>query len=277
MDVSENNNAPSRGQALPKPSDTRAGTQGQVTASAEQVAPRIPLDKSTPASEWSFTQGPYDQRGYYILPQTAVRPANATAQGPSSSQEPNHQLPAASSTRVTALVNTAAGATQPHKHITEFPYVAIYLSIAGPPLLFRHQDGLGSSLAWWASRAKMSAMWLRPSVRAVIWGHPETRQELIRSFSKPEARMSIEEIKRTIFNDVCLILSKESSQDAFWNVVRRLYPYAPHCPYHVSEWAIPCLTCGKEIVGYASDTLWIERYLSHRKNVCEKTLDARPA
>ncbi|KJA15979.1 hypothetical protein HYPSUDRAFT_207393 [Hypholoma sublateritium FD-334 SS-4] len=277
MDLNDGNNAPSRGQGLPKPHDAPAGTQGQIAAPAAHILHGIPINQPTPASEWSFTPGPYDRRGYYIPPQAVVHQANSTPQGPSSAEEPNRQPPGSSSTRFTAPGKTADGVTQPHRRVTELPFVLVYLSIAGPPLSFHHQVGWQPNVAAWVGRAQLSAAWQCPSVRAVLWGNLQTRKQLFHSCCRPPEPMSFEDSKKVMLNDVRLILRQELTQDEFWKMVRTLYPDAPGSPYHVSEWAIGCATCGKEVLGYASDTLWIERYLSHRKHACVKTPEGRRA
>ncbi|KJA15980.1 hypothetical protein HYPSUDRAFT_207394 [Hypholoma sublateritium FD-334 SS-4] len=270
MDVNNNNNAPSRGQGLPKPSNAPAGTQDQIAAPVAHIAPVFEL---------CFTPGPYDLGGYYTAAQTVLCQMNYTSQGPCSTQGPDRQPPGASSTSVTAPEKTADGVTHPRKCIAdrEFPFVVVYLSIAGPPLSIQNQIGWKPNLAAWLDRARLSAAWQHPSVRDVLWGNRQTRLELFRSFCRPPEPISFEDCRKVMLNDVRLLLRHELTQDEFWRIVRGLYPDAPDNLYHVSEWAIGCATCGKEVQGYANDTLWIERYLTHRKNACVKTPEGRRA
>lgn len=271
MDVSGNNNVPSRAQGPPKPSDAQAGTRGPNTSSV---------------SEWSFTPGPYDRRGYYIPPSTAGRLPNTIASGPPSAQGPARQIPTTSSTHIAAPQIQPAGVPPSHNTpSTESPpvidpssiCVMVYLSMDGAPFSFNKQSGPSTPVEKaWITRAQLSAAWLRPSVRSVLWANPETRRQIIASISNP-APMSFEEAKNVVLNNVGWSARLNTTQEVFWKSLRFFFPLKAGSRYHISEWAMLCAQCGKEITGYASDALWNERYLHHRTHSCGRIEEGKSA
>lgn len=146
-------------------------------------------------------------------------------------------------------------------------FVVVYLSVAGPPLFFNKQNGREYEPGR-ISRAQLSAAWQRPSVRAVLWSHPEMRRQLLVSLFKPPGPTTFEEANKVMLNNICLPLRLELKQEEFWKGVGQLYPSHAGSVYHITEWAIACPKCGKEVMGYASDALWSGRYWNHRRNLC---------
>ncbi|KJA16352.1 hypothetical protein HYPSUDRAFT_47458 [Hypholoma sublateritium FD-334 SS-4] len=292
MDSSGSNNADSRGQKPPKPSGTRPGTQGPMASSASYFAYYIPIDPPTSALASPFPPGPYDRRGYYIPPITAIHMTNATQytkHGPYTAQGSDQHQPPVPSTHVTALHSKLSEVTQsdnlnhpisgrrsdlgPLAVRPNSDFVVVYLSIVGPPLVFKKQDGREHEPGQ-ISRARLSAAWHRPDVRAALWSHPETRRQLLDSVFAPPEPMSFEEANKVLLNDIRLPLRLELTQEEFRKGLSLLYPSQAGSVYHISEWAIACPKCGEEVVGYATDALWNERYLNHRKNMCGRTSDA---
>ena len=147
----------------------------------------------------------------------------------------------------------------------------LYLSLSGPSLFFKKQS---EPEQWRINRARISAQWHRKSVRSVLWSHPETRRQLLVSLFRPPEPMSFEEADKTMLNHMRLPIRLDLTQEDFLNAIHRLYPSDTGSPYLISEWDMACPKCGKEVTGYPSDSLWNERYLTHRRDACGKTSEA---
>ncbi len=86
--------------------------------------------------------------------------------------------------------------------------------------------------------------------------------------------MSFEEADKTVLNHMRIPIRLDLTQEDFWKAIHRLYPSDTGNPYSISEWAMVCPKCGKEVIGYPSDSLWSERYLTHRRDACGNTWEA---
>ena len=188
-----------------------------------------------------------------------------------------------STAHLIARQNISGESTTPYKNITtnhphddfrllgiemKSPYAVLYLSIGGPPLTFK-SDGLERHPNRIA-RVRLSAGWLSPSQRSVIWADPKKRQQELISLFEPKEPMTPEQASKVALNNIRLPLPLALTQAAFWKIVLSLYPSNVGGAYRVLEWAIACRTCGQEVVGQASDALWCMRYTDHRKSLCGK-------
>lgn len=263
MNTSGNNNTVSSGQGPRTPSDARAGTQAPITNFPTYLPYHMTFNQLPQFSASPFASGPYDLlEDFHTYRTTAAFPVNDTTRHPT----------AASLTRVPEDSNMPNGVVQSHvstppRQISD--YVMLYVTLAVKPPSLKKQEG-GEMAPFQIIRVRQSAQWYPASVRAALWSSPGTRRKVFDDHAKPTAPMSFEEACKIDLRHISTTVLPELPQEKFWTGMRRMYPWQGDIQCHLSEWAMGCPNCEKEVIGYATDTHWSERYLHHRANLCGK-------
>lgn len=146
----------------------------------------------------------------------------------------------------------------------------LYVSLAAKPPALEKIAG-GALHPAQVLRVVHSTRWHPPKVRAALWSSPETRRKVFEDWAKAPPPLSFAEACKVDLRHISTAVLPEMPQENFWQGMRRFYPCKDDIKCHISEWAMGCPNCDEEVVGYATDTHWSERYLHHRANVCGKS------